>query len=421
MKNCNRSSRALKGVFALAALALCSQAQAQTDLKIFWKDSLRIEDADKQIQLRIGGRVQNDWGWFDQDSSVSRNSVAGSSLDQADATEIRRARLYLSGLLDQSVEFKFQFDFAGGDADFKDAFVGLVDVGGIGGLRIGQFKEPFSLDWMTSSNHITFMERSVMNSLVPGRGTGAMLHNTALEGQATWAVGVFRDTDDYGNGAGNGEYAYTGRVTYVPMQDEDSVIHLGLGASIRETMNGRFRGRPETHFTSRYVDTGAIAGNDSVNMVNAEAAGVWGPFSLQGEYTIAMAEATAGSDPDFDAHYVQASYMLTGEKRPYDASKGIFRFVKPTSPYGEDGCGAWEAAVRYSSINLDDGMVNGGELSNITLGLNWYLNNNARVMFNYVMSDLDGTNDGTYVVPNVAPVNFDGDTQLFMVRFQLQF
>ena len=45
--------------------------------------------------------------------------------------------------------------------------------------------------------------------------------------------------------------------------------------------------------------------------------------------------------------------------------------------------------ARYNDIDLEDASVNGGELDNITVGVNWYLNTNARVMVNYFTADLE--------------------------------
>ena len=111
-------------------------------------------------------------------------------------------------------------------------------------------------------------------------------------------------------------------------------------------------------------------------------------------------------DPDFWGAYVQASYFLTGEHRPYKTSNGTFDKVKPLKNYGkEGGPGAWELAARYSYLNLNDAGVDGGRLRDLTLGLNWYLNPNLRIMWNYIFAD---PSDG-------------GDVDVFQMRFQLAF
>ena len=54
--------------------------------------------------------------------------------------------------------------------------------------------------------------------------------------------------------------------------------------------------------------------------------------------------------------------------------------------YGENGWGAIEFAVRLSSMDLMT--ANAGTLEDITVGINWYLNPNTRVMLNYVMGEM---------------------------------
>ena len=83
------------------------------------------------------------------------------------------------------------------------------------------------------------------------------------------------------------------------------------------------------------------------------------------------------------SYYGQVSYFLTGENRPYKNSLAGFGRVKPNNNYGENGWGALEIAVRFSAIDFKEN----GSLEDITFGLNWYLNPNTRMMFNYVMGE----------------------------------
>ena len=85
----------------------------------------------------------------------------------------------------------------------------------VGNVRIGQFKEPFSLELQTSTNDTTFMERATLFNLTPDRNTGLMVYDNPCE-RVTWAAGVFRDSDKFGDDSGDGEYNYTGRITGLP-------------------------------------------------------------------------------------------------------------------------------------------------------------------------------------------------------------
>ena len=123
---------------------------------------------------------------------------------------------------------------------------------------------------------------------------------------------------------------------------------------------------------------------------------------------VATARGTDGfRNPVFHSIYVMGSYVLTGEHRAYRPRVGAFGTVRPDRPFlfAAGGWGAWEATARYSYLNLDSAGINGGVLHDYTTGLNWYLNDNARVMFNYVVAHPEG---------------FDYE-HIFQARFQLSF
>ena len=127
-----------------------------------------------------------------------------------------------------------------------------------------------------------------------------------------------------------------------------------------------------------------------------------------------MSRESGFEDFDFDGSYIYASYFLTGESRAYSAKKGKFGRVKPKSKKH----GAWELALRYSTLDLDDGSIQGGEEDNITIGVNWYATKYVRFMANYVMTDSDPTsyrhNDG-------SGNRVDDELNVFQLRAQIDF
>jgi len=377
-----------------------------TAFRVYWKNGLRLDTMDKTFRLKIGGRIQSDWAWFcDKDDTFG---------ELEDGVEFRRVRLYIAGQVYNDVEFKAQYDFAGGDADFKDVYIGLRHLPVVGHFRAGHFKEPFGLEELTSSKYITFMERALPNVFAPGRNDGFTIFDTAFDQRVTWAVGVFKETDDFGGVNSDGDYSYTGRLTWLPWYKEDGrkLLHLGIAYSHRSPNERilRFRQRPEAHHAPRFVDTGEFEARRS-DLLGVEAAWVHGPFSLQGEYMQAIVDAANAGDACFEGLYVQAGYFLTGEHRVYKRSAGAFDRVKPKKNFiwggeeGRRGPGAWEVAGRYSYLDLNDGGIEGGRLNDLILGVNWYLNPNTRIVWNYVHADVD---DG-------------GDADIFQTRFQIDF
>jgi phosphate-selective porin OprO/OprP len=380
-------------------------ALGPSDFRVYWEEGLRFQTPDKDFTLKIGGKIMNDWAWMQAAPAVE--AAVG---DLEDGTEFRSAGLYIAGTIYENVDFKLEFDFAGGDADLKDAYIGIRGLPVY--VKAGHFKEAFGLEELTSSKYITFIERSLPRGVFgPSRNTGFAVNSDALDKRVTWAAGIFRETDGYGDGQAEGAYNVTGRITALPRYADDgrNLLHLGASASYRGGQDAlSFDGDPEVHLAPDFVDTGDFA-SDSHMLVGGEVALVKGPLSLQGEIMAAEVNRTGG-DATFYGYYAQASYFLTGEHRKYKKSSGAFDRIKPKKNFGKKGGpGAWEVAARYSYVDLTDAGIDGGELKDITVGLNWYLNPNARVMWNYVQAKLDG--------PGAA----DGDADLFVMRLQIDF
>ncbi len=371
-----------------------------TGLSWTWKDGLRYKASG--VEGKIGGRIQHDVAYIGNNSALE--SALGTPLE--DGSEFRRSRIYFSGEIQDHLEYKVQYDFAGGDADFKDAYLGLTgyDVN----VRFGQFKEPFSLEEITSSNYIDFMERSLANVFAPARSTGVMVHG-APDGW-TWAAGLFRDSNSYGDALGaDAEWNATGRVTWTPWNQDDGqdLLHVGISASFRSPAGDTLSlsQRPESHIAPSFLATTPITDAEDATLLGFEAAWVLGQFSLQGEFIQMDVSSTSMSDPTFNGFYVQGSFFLTEDHKAYDAKRGAFGRVKPNNPmWSEDeACGAWEVKARYSNLDFTD--TNDGELNDIGVGVNWYLTSNTKVMLEAINADLDNV-DNTMIVQCRMQVTF---------------
>jgi phosphate-selective porin OprO/OprP len=169
-------------------------------------------------------------------------------------------------------------------------------------------------------------------------------------------------------------------------------VHLGASGSYRSDLNDvTFSANPggANRATTSAINTGSIAGVEDTTSLGLEASGVFGPLMVQGRYVRSNLDAVGG-DLDFDGHYIQASYALTGESMTYNAANGSLRRIKPNNNFKlGQGAGAWEIGARYDNINLTDGNVAGGEMNSYVLGLNWYPNDRVRFMLNYTAVDTD--------------------------------
>ncbi len=379
---------------AAAALAgMTPPAAAADDWSVEWSNGFKVESGDQAFKLEFGGRIQADYTFAGGDD-VFAGALEG-------GFEFRRARLFFAGTVYERIKFKAEYDFAGGSADFKDVWIGLLT--GPGELRFGHYKEYFSLEELTSSNHLAFLERSMpVAAFAPSRNSGVGFHGSSGD-RVDWGLGAFYDSDDFGVSNAEDRVNLTGRVAFRPIWEDGGkrMLHLGLGVSGKDAGTAgtlRFRARPEAHFTSRFVDTGSFAAAGAL-LVGFEAAGVFDRFWFAVEGIQNEVDAPAVGDPSFSGYYVQAGYFLTPDHRRYKTGAGAFDRQKPGSTWGKDGGrGAWELAVRLSSIDLSDKGVAGGEQDNVTLGVNWYPNSATRLMINFVNADVDGVGDANFVL-----------------------
>ena len=399
------------GAVERAATTITTLAEPEEDpnqFRVYWRDGVRLDSANEQFKLRIGGRIMNDWAFVEADDSLVE-SLGALGTFVRDGTEFRRARLYAAGVLYDRFEYRAEFDFADRFANFRDVYVSLRDVPLLGTLKAGHFKEPFGLEALTSSNHITFLERSAGASFAPSRNTGIAFQNSVAEGRISYSAGVFRQSLNAGDSVGSGGPNLTARVTGLPVYADGGrkLLHVGAAYSHQGTPLGvaLFGSRPEAHLLPPFVLTPLLE-TSSYDMVGLEAAAVAGPFSVQSEYMKSYVDSVSGGDPTFSGFYVLGSFFLTGEHRRYWHGGGAFDRVRPNRSFlDEGGIGAWEIAVRYSQLDLNDRLVRGGEMKNFTFGVNWYVNPYSRIMWNYVRSEVEDT----------------GNADILQMRFKIDF
>jgi phosphate-selective porin OprO and OprP len=368
---------------------------------IRWQNAFIVERVDDpQYQFLFGGRVQNDWGLYAPDSDLE-NSFG----NDGTGTKFRRARLYFQGQFFRYGFFKTEYDFTEGadGTQFTDVYAGL-NLPKLGLIRIGRFKEPFSLEFQNSSNFLSFNERSSSFTFTPGRNSGIMMNGNFLIRDSTFALAFMRRTDDIGEGFSSKEdYHVTARITGVPYFEEGGarLLHIEFGYSHQfadQSEGTSYEQGPANDFGPILVDTGLLA-VDSVDLFNVGVAVVEGRFSFQGEATLTVPRGGISENPLFWGTYAELSWWITGENRRYLRGRGVFSRVVPRRRFDvEKGqWGAIELATRYSWLDLSNDGIRGGTLGEWSAAINWVLFSNLRMSNNYVLSktrDRPGTESG---------------------------
>ncbi|QDU28759.1 Porin O precursor [Anatilimnocola aggregata] len=430
------------------AATLAPADPTATRLAALEKEMEALKAASKKLpNVTINGIVQADAVVFHQDAASRATFDPILNEPIQNGADFRRVRLSAKGAVAENMNYFVQMDFGFfGRPTFTDVWMEWTNLPILGNVRVGQWKHPFSLEVVSSFRYTTFMERSsLFQAFTPFRHIGIGFYNNSEDLNTTWAGSLFRTGQDQFGGSlstdgGNG---LAGRLTHLLWYDEPAdgryYCHIGgayyYNSPPRDLV--RFRSIPEIFVgefapgavgTSGQAVPGAFNGTpffvdtllldaQSVNTFGVENLTVHGAFSFQAEAMAAIVDQTAGGTATLAGMYMQAGYFLTGEHRPYDRKAGAIDRVKPfedffwvnTNSGRCCGLGAWEIAARWSYIDLNDGTIVGGEMSNLTTGVNWYCNPYCKVVFNFVHSWLD------------YRTGVQSETSAFALRAQIDF
>ncbi|MGV8997602.1 MAG: OprO/OprP family phosphate-selective porin [Parvibaculaceae bacterium] len=346
-------------------------------MPVFSDKKLEVKSRDGQFAMAIGGRLQAD-----------AYAMRGSSLNKmGNGMEIRRARFNVSGTMFGSWNYKLEAEYAGTAFSITDAYI-EHEIGKGFAVKAGHFKEYYGIENLTSDANNTFMEAGLSSIYSPTQNMG--VGATYTDGKLFGVQGGFF-TPGIANGgkAGTSDWATTGRV-YVAPTLGSGVVHVGLNGSYRGyeasgATGAKFEQSPESHAAPKVLSTGTISSPSSETRFGPEVAAIFGPVTVQGEYTWSEIDRGLGLPSiSTEGGYAEASWFVTGESRNYSVKTGTFGKTKASN--------AIQLAVRLSQLDLSDKNLTDprrGIENNVTLGANYYFNPNVRLMVNYIHADLD--------------------------------
>ncbi len=153
-------------------------AQSPSGVDFRWEEGLHLGYHYKDIfNLELGGRLQVDGGYIAANHGLQ---IAYPTL-QGWNVVLRSARVSLVGTFYQTVKAEVEVEFAQ-TREFKNAWVGSAKkIPVIGDVKAGNMKEPFSLETLTGSGDVTFMESSLPTvAFSPSYNLGLKFNNIAL-------------------------------------------------------------------------------------------------------------------------------------------------------------------------------------------------------------------------------------------------
>lgn len=384
----------------IALLALCCGSNGAA-LRAENYQPLTLIESTETLSYRFRGRIDADFIWSEQSE---KNETDFGQL--GDAFGLRRARLGVEGEFSSDGSYVAEIDLASGSVVIRDLYV--AQEGEIGRRHAGHFREPFSLEGGTSARYYAFMERSPINVLDPARNWGLALFEIPLLDETLLHGGAFYGSPDQNDlEGGDGSTAgVTAKLTSAPINDAEGtkLLHYGFAIAERLPVNGVIlvNEQPRSPLlefndstTSAFVPTIVIPANFQ-HILNAQLAVGRDAFWTQAEWYGTFIDQSAGGTVFYHGCYVDAGYFLTGEHREYDARSGVLGPIRVQRPFLArhgvgGGSGAWEVVARFAWLDFFDadaplsasGNASGVQLPQATFGVNWYLSDQLRLMFNY--------------------------------------
>jgi phosphate-selective porin OprO/OprP len=438
-----------------------------------WKGAPQFEDKSAGWSFKPRGRFHLDTAYIDAPGAYAATRNLGFN------TRVRRVRLGAEGTMPGGFGYKVEADFANSNVSFGDVLVSYTPKSKDWTARIGNFETLNGLEQISSSNNITFLERTQFNdAFLNARRLGAAVALTGKDDAYRVEAGLFTAHAIDGSFDNDGWIA-AGRAVVAP-EAVGGRLHLGVNIQHREFQSNnagiasvsvnspstnqfaRYRARPFLQTTDiRFVDTGSFAAKGDT-IVGVELAGVFKSFHVAGEAqwtrvrTYRPGDRASGLDsfandigvtptenPGFFGIYGEVGYFLTGETRGY--KDNVWGRTKVLNPLDKGGAGAWQIAARFDYLDLDSAALKaapvnnfstgvatpsgasrlgrGGTQTGILVGLNWYPMDYMRLMFNYVHVRVEGGPLAALVKPlSVLPLDQRKySTDAFAARMQVEF
>jgi phosphate-selective porin OprO/OprP len=344
--------------------------------------TVRSEEGD--FLLKIGADLQTDLRTFTGKGS-------GSLTDQI---LLRRVRPTFSGTVYKYIDYFFRPDFGQGTVIIYDAYAQFNYIPHFA-IRAGKFKPPVGLERLQSDDDTSFIERGLPTLLVPSRAIGFQLAGDIIDHRLGYQLGVFNPVPDnsLADTSPSNARDYTARLFTTPFQpNENFLSDLGFGfAAQGGSVDGVALPAYKTVGQNTFFNfnSGVISAGHRTS-VAPQAFYYVGAFGLLAEDTVTEEEfqkSTTRRDVAFRSWQVEASYVLTGEKKSFGSPN-------PKHPFDlrNHGWGAWEIAARTGDFRVDEGLFAAGFANLNTsprfarewvVGGNWYLNRILRISVDY--------------------------------------
>jgi phosphate-selective porin OprO/OprP len=360
------------------------------------KDGFSIKAQDDSYKLKLSGYAQADARIFPDNKKDTGTT---------DTFTTRTVRLVLSGTVANDFDYYIAPEFAGTSVSLPDAYLDWRLDPALK-LRGGKFKAPFAYERLQSTTAATFAEAGLAENLAPNRDNGFQVYGDLFNESLNYAVALTNGVVDAGGSTSaadtNNDKEVGARLFAQPFKSGNilALRGLGFGGAVsyghrEDTSLPSYKTAGQTTF---YTLTGTTFDGPQLRY-SPQIAYYNNSFGVYGEYIASEAKLTKTTKRQAvknDGWQVAGSYVLTGEDASY---KGI----APLRPFNlkKGDWGAFELTGRYSTLDIDNKIFDSALTTNSinstptearawTAGLNWYLNRNTKLVFNWEQAKYKG-------------------------------
>lgn len=361
------------------------------------------------LTARLGAGFLYDFATYSQDAESEQQ------VDLASAAKVRDARLLLNGRIKSQRAITWSLGLMyDGAADrwlFRQTGIMVAVPEWWGHVFIGRSKEGFSLNKVMVGYAGWSMERSpISDATIPLLADGIKWLGYLPSHKLLWNFGYYVDWLSEGQSFSSYDQQVVLRLATLPLlsKADRTVLHIAFNGRYGLPDGGflRLRSRPESNTAPYFVDTDKFPA-DHATFAGWEVYYRKGSWLLGHEFWTQWIASTQKGDPVVHGGDVMVSWLITGETRGYNTIGGYFNAVSPDRTVFEGGPGAWEAVLKFSSIDLDDRGLQGGKFWRLTPMVNWLMSDQVRLELAYGYGVL-------------SRFGLEGKTQFFQGRMQLQ-
>lgn len=305
--------------------------------------------------------------------------------------DVRDFRLLVSGQLKtkRAISWKAAFMYDGSqDTSWYVRETGVMVAAPEiwGHVFVGRTKEGISLSKVMNGFSLPYMERQMAIDHVPILADGIKWLGYLPKPGIVWNLGMYTDWLSKGQSFSTYKWQFVSRVAWLPIHsvEKNTTLHIGGNFRVGQPVDNsiRLKSRPESNPAPIVIDTGTFSSNQST-IFGGEVYYTTGSWTFGSEYYWHSFNSSSTHNPVFNGGELLATYIFTGGKRPYNTVGGIFGFIPIEKSVFNGGIGEIEGVVRFSSLDLNDGLISGGKYWRITPMVNWYMSTNLRLEFAY--------------------------------------